>query len=143
MATFKMKIAGQDVTFQSEDDAAKLLKAMARVEEEPEKTSRFARGGGTTPKAFDPLRGTLGFLEEVVQHKGGAHSPAIAAALGCEPRGIGRRLLDINNVLKSFGFKFENVYDNSKRLAEGGRVYVPKHDAAAALDAVKRKAGSG
>ena len=89
------------------------------------------------------MNGTLGFLEEVVNHKEGVQSSTIAAALSCEPRGIGRRLIDVNAVLKSFGFKFENVYDNSKRLAEGGRVYIPKQDAAAALEAVKRKTGSG
>ena len=145
MAAFKMKIAGREVIFQSEEDAARLLAALERVDEAPERNGRAGRVATSAahPKGFDPLRGTLAFLEELVQHQEGMHSNVVASALKCDPRGIGRRLLDVDAVVKPLGFKREKVYDNSKRMAEGGRVYVPGPDAAAALEAVKRKAGSG
>src|SRR6266568_2467494 len=82
-------------------------------------------------------------LEEIVSHEdGGAHSSVIAHALDCSPRGIGRRLMEVDSTLKSLGFKRDNVYDHSKRIAEGGRMYVPKADAGKALEVVKRRAGS-
>src|SRR6266705_1337026 len=69
-------------------------------------------------------------------------SSVIAHALDCSPRGIGRRLMEVDSTLKSLGFKRDNVYDHSKRIAEGGRMYVPKADAGKALEVVKRRAGS-
>lgn len=145
MAAFKMKIAGREITFQSEEDAARLLAALERVDEAPERNGRAGRVANATAqtRGFDPMRGTLGFLNELSEHgKDGVRSPAVAQTLRCDPRGIGRRLLDVDAVLKTLGFKREAVYDNSKRLAEGGRVYLPGPEIAAAVEAVKRKAGS-
>lgn len=139
MAAFKMKIAGQDVTFQSEDDAARLLKALSRVDDAPEKNGKKS----SSPAAYDALQATRQFLEEIVTHPNGVHSNVIAQALKCEPRGIGRRLLEVDGVLKGLGFKRDAVYDNSKRLAEGGRVYLPGSSANAAWEAINRKTGSG
>lgn len=140
MASFKVKIAGRDFTFQSEEDFARAVAAMERVEEEASEKNGKARSVG---KTFNPLLGTLNFLEEVVSNKDGVHSDVVAQTLECSPRGIGRRLLEIDAVLKPLGFKRDSVYDHSKRLAEGGRMYMPGPNAAAALEAVKRKAGSG
>jgi hypothetical protein len=141
MSTLKVKIAGREVTFQSEDDFARALSALERVDEAPEKNgkARNTQGG----KTFNPLLGTLSFLEEIVSHReNGVHSSVIAQALDCSPRGIGRRLMEVDNTLKALGFKRDSVYDHSKRIAEGGRMYVPKADAGPALEAVKRRAGS-
>jgi len=141
MSSLKVKIAGRAVTFQSEDDFARALSALERVDEGPEKNGK-ARNAQAN-KTFDPILGTLNFLEEIVSHEdGGAHSSVIAHALDCSPRGIGRRLMEVDSTLKSLGFKRDNVYDHSKRIAEGGRMYVPKADAGKALEVVKRRAGS-
>jgi hypothetical protein len=142
MAAFKVKIAGREFVFQSEDDFARAVAAMERVSEVPERNGK-QQSRSAAPKGYDPMHGTLGFLEELVHHPEGMHSTVAANALKCEPRGIGRRLLDVDEVLKPLGFKREKVYDHSKRVAEGGRIYMPGPDAAAALEAVKRKAGSG
>lgn len=142
MAAFKVKIAGRDFTFQSEDDFARAVAAMERVEDAPEKGNKTGRSSAPS-KAYNALQATTDFLEAIAGQKDGVHSSVISQALKCDPRGIGRRLLEVDEVLKPLGFKREKVYDHSKRLAEGGRVYVPGVDAAAALEAVKRKAGSG
>ncbi|SRR5258708_6158786 len=140
MSTLKVKIAGREVTFQSEDDFARALSALERVDEAPEKNGKARNAAGG--KTFNPLLGTLNFLEEIVSHKdNGVHSSAVAQALDCSPRGIGRRLMEVDNTLKGLGFKRDNVYDHSKRLAGGGRMYVPKTDADKALELVKRRAG--
>jgi hypothetical protein len=138
MSTLKVKIAGREVTFQSEDDFARALSALERVDEAPEKNGK-ARN--TSSNTFNPLLGTVSFLEEIVSHREGVHSSVIAQALDCSPRGIGRRLIDVDSTLKSLGFRRDSIYDHSKRLAEGGRMYVPKADASVALEAAKRKAG--
>ncbi len=140
MAVLKVKLAGRDVTFQSEDDFARALAALERVDDAPERSAKNSRPA----KAYNALQATASFLEEIISHgPDGVHSSIIAAALKCEPRGIGRRLLEIDAVLKPLGFKRDSVYDNSKRVAEGGRIYAPGPQLPAALDAVKRKAGSG
>lgn len=142
MAVLKVKIAGREVTFQSEDDFARALSALERVDDAPEKNGKPSRPAAPA-RAYNPLQGTHDFLYELVNHEGGMHSTVVATALKCDPRGIGRRLLEVDAVLKSFGFKRDNVYDNAKRLAEGGRMYFPRSDAGAAFEAVKRKLASG
>jgi hypothetical protein len=142
MASFKVKIGGRDVTFQSEDDFARAMAAMERMDEAPGKNGKSPRNVATA-KAYDAVQATREFLEELVNHPNGVHSSTISEALKCDPKGIGRRLLEVDSVLKPLGFKRDTVYDNSKRLAEGGRMYLPGPNAHAAWEAVKRKAGSG
>jgi len=143
MAAFKVKIDGREYTFQSEDDFARAVAAMDRVSEPQEKNDGKGSRAAAPAKAYDAVQATAGFLEEIVAHPEGVHSFVIAQSLHCDPRGIGRRLLEVDAVLKPLGFKRDNVYDHSKRLAGGGRTYLPKPDAQKALEAVKRKAGSG
>lgn len=143
MSVLKLKIGGREIVFQSEEDAARVLAALERVEEAPEKNSKTSRVQPAQQSSYNAMQGALDFLTVLMNHPNGAHSTLIAEALKCEPRGIGRRLLEVDDVLKPLGFKRAMVYDNSKRLAGGGRTYLPKQELKAAWEAVKRKAASG
>lgn len=143
MATFKMEIDGEEVTFPSEEHAARFFLAKQRVAAAEQAAAPKKVNGKASAKNAD-MGLLVGFMEAIkAGGENGANSDDVVKLLGVsDGRGIGSKLTGAKKILKGLGFPDHRAVFYRHRVPRVGRFWRAGPKFNAAYEALQKGIGS-